>query len=48
MAGALVMIPLDTWLEQIVGVGNDLMFGCTSGSFGSPSLLMRQVALRPA
>ncbi|MGH9867258.1 MAG: TldD/PmbA family protein [Candidatus Polarisedimenticolia bacterium] len=48
VAGTLVMVPLDAWLDGIVGVGNDLMFGCTVGSFGSPSLLVRQMELRPA
>ncbi len=48
VAGAMLALDRNDLLNGIEGVGNDLMFGCTAGSFGSPSLLIGRVDLRSA
>ena len=46
IAGALVTWPIADLMAGIIGVGNDLTFGFPAGSFGSPSLLVREIGLR--
>ena len=44
--GVLVSWPIAELMSGIVGIGNDLTFGFPAGSFGSPSLLVKEVGLR--
>ena len=45
-ASVLVSWPIDALMSGIVGIGNDLTFGFPAGSFGSPSLLVKEIGLR--
>ena len=46
IAGVLVSWPIADLMAGIVGIGNDLTFGFPAGSFGSPSLLVKEIGLR--
>ena len=46
VAGALVSWPVADLLAGVIGVGNDLTFGATGGSFGAPSLLVKEIGVR--
>lgn len=46
VTGALLTCRLPDLLRGIVGLGNDLTFGLSSGSFGAPSLLVSALTVR--
>ncbi|HEY3176345.1 MAG TPA: TldD/PmbA family protein [Candidatus Polarisedimenticolia bacterium] len=46
IAGALVSWPLADLLQGVLGAGNDLTFGFMPGSYGAPSLLVKEIGLR--
>ncbi len=46
VAGALVSWPVAELLAGVIGVGNDLTFGAVGGSFGAPSLLVKEIGVR--
>ncbi|MFQ5701444.1 MAG: metallopeptidase TldD-related protein, partial [Acidobacteriota bacterium] len=48
VAGVVVRASLSDLLDGIIGIGNDLNFYFPAGSFGSPSLLIREIAIAPA
>lgn len=46
IGGALVTSPVSELIAGVIGIGNDLTFGFPAGSFGAPSLLVKEVRLR--
>ena len=46
VAGALVSWPVERLLHGVLGAGNDLTFGFLSGSYGAPSLLIKEIGVR--
>ena len=46
VAGALVSWPVESLLHGVLGAGNDLTFGTLTGSYGAPSLLIREIGVR--
>jgi PmbA protein len=46
IAGALVSWPVAELLHGVAGVGNDLTFGFMPGSYGAPSLLVKEMGVR--
>lgn len=46
VSGALVSWPVASLLDGVLAAGNDLTFGFLSGSYGAPSLLIREIGVR--